>query len=70
MAHEHEAWQIQDDGEGNHYCAACGQGVLLTQCRERESGGWQCEALLVTPDQKHNHFVTPATIEETLGGYR
>lgn len=25
--HQHESWQIRDDGQGGHYCAACGQKV-------------------------------------------
>lgn len=23
--HQHEQWQIRDDGDGNRYCAACGE---------------------------------------------
>lgn len=25
--HQHEGWQIREDAEGRHYCAACGERV-------------------------------------------
>ncbi len=39
---------------------------MLTQCTARESGGVQCEALLVTPDETHAHWISDATIERHL----
>lgn len=40
--------------------------TLLVQCGSRESGGVQCEVLLVTPDEDHGHWISQATIDRHL----
>lgn len=39
---------------------------LLVQCTERESGGVQCEVLLVAPDEEHAHWISQETIDRHL----
>lgn len=39
---------------------------MLVQCTERESGGVQCEVLLVAPGEEHAHWISEATIQRHL----
>lgn len=39
---------------------------MLVQCTSRESGGVQCEVLLLAPDEEHAHWISDATIQRHL----
>lgn len=55
--HEHEKWQIQDDGCGP-YCAACGDKIIDPE--RCPSGDPECDT-----DVAHDGCVTPS-IEERV----
>lgn len=39
---------------------------MLVQCTSRESGGAQCEVLVLAPDEEHTHWISDATIQRHL----
>ena len=39
--HDHEAWQIQDTGDGRQYCAACGDNLTVAQVEALSPGFYQ-----------------------------